>query len=107
MLPGQVITGQGKISYNGRQLASVYYRIQLWRFATYESGLTQAAQSGDPVGDLATGSIVVDSGDTLLPAGDICTLTVETGHECKVYLDPQGIGSGYYRLSVLDIADLR
>lgn len=103
MLPGQEFVGHGEISRNGRHLATVYYRIQLWRLAIDDNGLPQTA----PRRDLATGSIVVASGDILLPAGEICTLKVETGHECKIYLDPQGIGSGYYRMSVLDIADLQ
>jgi len=107
MLPGQVITGHGEISHHGRHLATVYYRIQLWRLAVDDNGLSQAVQGAEPRGDLATGSIVVDSGDLLLPAGEICTLKVETGHSCRVYLDPQGIGSGYYRVSVLDMTDLQ
>lgn len=106
MLPGLEFSGQGEILHHGRLLATVFYRIQLWRLAVDDNGLSHVVPS-EPRADLATGSIVVDSGDTLLPLGELCTLKVETGHECKVYLDPQGIGSGYYRLSILDIADLR
>ena len=107
MLPGQELVGRGEISHNGRHLATVHYRIQMWRLAIDDNGVPHSGHVDKPREDLATGSIVVDSGDMLLPVGEICTLKVETGHDCKVYLDPQGIGSGYYRMSVLDIADLQ
>jgi hypothetical protein len=104
MLPGLEFSGQGEILHNGRHLATVHYRVQTWRLASDDNGFPHGVQEAEPRGDLATRSIVMDAGAKLLPAGEICTLKVETGHECRVYLDPKG--SGYYRISLVDISDL-
>ena len=105
MLPGSSFVGQGEIWHKQRYVATVDYRIQLWRLPAGDEALPRYPQLAEPNADLAAGSLIVVSGELFLPVGDICTLRVETGHACKVYLDPQGVGSGYYHISLLDIAD--
>ena len=107
MLPGSSFVGHGEIWHKQRYIATVDYRMQLWQLPGDNEDVPRCPQLAEPNADLATGSIIVVSGEMYLPVGDICALKVETGHECRVYLDPQGVGSGYYHVSLLDITDLR
>lgn len=106
MLLGQKSFGRGGLFVRGRHLATVQYRIEERRTRGDDDWLPLVAQAPAADGWAADGSIVVIEGDRYLPVGETCTLKLETGTECKVYLSPQRIGSGCYRISIAEAADL-
>lgn len=106
MTPIRTLQGTGRLSQNGRYLATVNYQIEVRQIVAREHHQPEYQPHDVELRRRALGVLLVTDGDTLLPVDQTCVLTLMGGRDCYVRLEAVNPPSRHFRLYIQNLAQL-